>query len=113
MSRVALASELYAEALKGADTGGILQNLPFKLFVLYLARAFKNATGREAKVTWSEYGRCYKGRFVDFEEAVLSLTKDWPDYLGVTVSYPRTQRARGRFIYERTRAGAGKRKTAR
>jgi hypothetical protein len=113
LSRVALAAELYAEALKGADKGGVRQNIPFRLFVLYLAVAFKNATGREAKVTWDDVKGCYKGRFVKFVEAVLSLTKDWPARLDVTFPYPSNPRSRGRYIYNLTRAGAGKRKTAR
>jgi len=113
LSLVAGAAELYAEALKGMDKGGVQQNIPFRMFVLYLARAFKNATGREAKVTWSEYKGCYTGPFVNFVEAVLSLTVDWPERLGGTPSCPRDHRTRGKYIYDLTRAGAGKRKTAR
>jgi hypothetical protein len=113
LSSVALAAELYAAALKGADKGGVRQYVPFRLFVLYLAVAFENATHREAKVTWDDVKRCYKGKFVNFVEAVLSLTKDWPERLDATFSYPRTPRPRGQYIYNLTRAGAGKRKTAR
>ena len=113
LSSVARTAELYATTLKGKDKGGVPQNLPFKLLVLYLARAFKNATGREAKVTWSEHGGCYKGRFINFVERVLSLIKDWPERLDGKFSYPSTPRKRGRYIYELTRAGAGKRRTAR
>jgi hypothetical protein len=51
LSSVARVAELYATTLKGKDKGGVPQNLPFKLLILYLARAFKNATGRDAKVT--------------------------------------------------------------
>ncbi len=44
LSSVARAAELYAAALKGADKGGVRQNIPFRLFVLYLAVAFQSAT---------------------------------------------------------------------
>ena len=110
---VARAAALYAAALKGADKGGVRQNIPFRLLVMYLAVAFRNATDRKAKVTWDDVKACYKGRFVNFVEAVLLLTKDWPARLDVTFSYPSTPRSRGRYIYNLTRAGAGKRKTAR
>ena len=113
LSSVARAAELYAAALKGADKGGVRQNIPFRLFVLYLAVAFQSAADRKAKVTWDDVKGCYKGPFVNFVEAVLSLTKDWPERLDVTFSYPSTPRKRGKYIYELTRAGAGKRKTAR
>jgi hypothetical protein len=113
LSWVALAAELYAAAFKGADKGGVRENMPFRLFVLYLAVAFQNATHRKAKVTWDDVKRCYKGRFFNFVEAVLSLTKDWPARLDVTFSYPSTPRSRGQYIYNLTRAGGAKRKTAR
>ena len=113
LSSVARAAELYAAALKGADKGGVRQNIPFRLFFLYLAVAFQSATDQKAKVTWDDIKGCYKGRFVNFVEAVLSLTKDWPERLDVTFSYPSTPRKRGKYIYELTRAGARKRKTAR
>jgi len=113
LSTVARAAELYAAALKGKDKGGVRRNMPFTVLILCLARAFKNATGREAKVTWSEYKGCYTGRFVNFVEAVLSLIEDWPEHLGVKFTYPNTPRSRGKYIYDLTRAGAGKRKTAR
>jgi hypothetical protein len=89
LSWVARAAELYAAALKGADKGGVRQNVPFRLFVLYLAVAFQNATHRKAKVTWDDVEGCYKGQFVNFVEAVLSLTKDWPARLDVTASTPK------------------------
>jgi hypothetical protein len=113
LASVARAADLKAAALKGKDKGGVRQNTPFRMLILYLALAFKNATGREAKVTWDDVEGCYKGRFVNFVEAVLALTKDWPERLDATFSYPSTPRSRGKYIYDLTRAGAGKRKTAR
>jgi hypothetical protein len=113
LSSVARAAELYAAAFKGADKGGVRQNIPFRLFVLYLAVAFQNATHRKAKVTWDDVKRCYKGRFINFVERVLSLMKGWPERLDGKFSYPSSPRSRGKYIYDLTRAGAGKRKTAR
>jgi hypothetical protein len=40
-----------------------------------LAHAFEQVTGREAKVTWSDYRGQYEGEFVSLVEAVLPIAR--------------------------------------
>jgi hypothetical protein len=69
LSSVALAAQFYSSTLKGRDRGGAPTRLAFRMLIVFLARAFKNATNREAKVTWNEYKDCYTGAFIRFVEA--------------------------------------------
>jgi len=75
-TRVLLASSLeslsakanmYSEAFKRLDAGGVGGMLEFRILVEGLARAFQVATGRPAKVTWNEHEKRFEGDFVKLE----------------------------------------------
>jgi hypothetical protein len=89
--------------------GGAPKMLAFDTLIKGLARAYQNATGRAAKVTWDDYHKCYRGRFVNLVEAVLpavcALAGTTPP-----IPIPQSAHARGKYIYDATRAGAGKKK---
>jgi hypothetical protein len=101
-------ANIYAKQLTGK--GGAHKMVAFDTLIRGLARAYQNATGRAAKVTWSQYDNCYQGRFVNLVEAVLPAVCE---LAGTTppMRCPESAHARGKFIYDATRAGAGKKRT--
>jgi hypothetical protein len=108
LSSVADAAEFRASRLKGKDKGGVPQMLAFRMLVLYLARAFKNATNCDAKVTWNAHTDTFGGKFFRFEEAVLPLARKIAEQSGQPFPFPNSPRSRGKYIYELTRARTGK-----
>jgi hypothetical protein len=70
----------------------------------HLAHAFERATGRPAKVTLDSRGK-YGGHFLELVETVLPLTRDIAQQFGWPMSHSRSTSARGKFVYEHTRAG--------
>jgi hypothetical protein len=102
-----LSNAAYNNARALAGKGGAPKMLAFDTLIEWLSVAYQNATGRAAKVTWNEHDNCYKGRFVNLVEAVLpavcALAGTAPP-----IRIPKSARARGKFIYDATRAGAGK-----
>jgi hypothetical protein len=89
------------------DKGGVPPKMAeFRALVRGLAYALRDATGRLAKVTWNDYTRKYEGDFVELLEITLPLTLTCAERGGWRMSYPRTRRARGRYIYNMTRSGA-------
>jgi len=98
-------SDMYAEGLKLFEKGGAPKMLEFEVFVRDLARGFEVATGREAKVTWNPEEHRFEGQFVLLVENVLQIASTCSERLGIALSFPKTSSARGRYIYEKTRAG--------
>jgi hypothetical protein len=99
----------HANMRKQIDEGGAPKMVAFTALVAGLARAFKLATGKDAKVTRNPYEGRYGGRFITLVEAVLPLVRNLTEHLGASLRYPPTPLARGKFIYEQTRAGRDKR----
>jgi len=79
--------------------------LEFEVLVEGLADAFEELTGRSAKVTWNVLERRYEGDFVNLVETILPLAQSCADSVNLRMSFPGTPFARGRYIYEKTRAG--------
>jgi hypothetical protein len=98
----------YAHALKLMNRGGAPTMLGFGILVRSLARAFEGATGGPAKVTWSEHRETYEGRFVKLVETMLPLALRCAVKFGRPMPCPDSPRARGKYIYEATRAGRHK-----
>jgi hypothetical protein len=91
------------------DKGGAPRMMAFRALVTGLMSAFRIATGREAKVTWNDHRDAYEGRFLAFVEVVLELVLRMKIIEEKPLRYPL---ARGKYIYELTRAGAAKEKHA-
>src|SRR5271166_578227 len=89
-----------------ADKGGPRGMFAFRRLVVGLAREFESATGRAAKVTWSDFHKCYEGRFIDLVDNVLPIVLE----LAPNLPHPRTARARGKYIHAVTRERRRKRK---
>ena len=68
-----------------------------------LAHAFERATGRPAKVTLDSRSK-YGGHFLELVETVLPLTRDIAQQFGWQMSHSPSTSARGKFVYEHTRA---------
>ena len=96
---------IHVQLFKRRDKGGVLSLIEFRALVLGLGHAFRRATGRAAKVTWNEHGRRYEGNFVELVEIVLPLARTCADGYGWRMVCPQTKRARGKYIYDLTRAG--------
>jgi hypothetical protein len=92
-------ANIYATQL--TRKGGAPKMLAFDTLIKWLARAYQNATGRAAKVTWNEHDNCYQGRFVSLVEAVLPVVCA---LAGTTppMRCPQSAGARGKFIYDAT-----------
>jgi hypothetical protein len=98
------AAWIYAKAMR--DEGGRPKMLAFAFLVTWLARAFQNATGSEAKVTWNDHRERWEGKFMAFIEIVLPLVLDIGKQLGQPLPYPKSERARGKYVYDATRRGS-------
>ena len=85
-----------------ADKGGPAGMVAFRMLVSGLARAFENATGRAAKVTWNQYRDRYEGDFVGLVESVFTTVL----VLAPEMPHPESALARGKYIYDSTRLGA-------
>jgi hypothetical protein len=101
-------AEIYAKAF--VHQGGAPRALEFNMLMRTLALAFERATGRAAKVTVDPRGK-YGGDFVELVETMLPLTENCAKQFGWPVSFPKTTRARGKYIYDHTRAGRSISKT--
>jgi hypothetical protein len=110
LSSVADLAGLIAEKLKGADRGGAPKMLAFNALVKISAHAFERATNRAAKATWNGHDGCFGGDFVNLVEAVLPLATRWTETSKKPMRHPKHPKSRAKYIYELTRAGAGKRK---
>jgi hypothetical protein len=117
---LAAAARCYAKAF--SDTGGASKKYPAFDALLFgesvfengLAHAYQRATGRDAKVTWSGHRNGYEGRFLALVEAVLPVAHDIAEKVtGRALACPDTKQARGNYIYNATRAGAGGKKRQR
>jgi hypothetical protein len=83
--------------------GGRPGHASFQALVLALSILFERVVGRPAKATWSEAEGRYKGKFVDFVEAVLPLALDCAKHFNVDARYPKTPLGRGKIIFRNTR----------
>jgi hypothetical protein len=110
LSQVADVADRYANVLRGADKGGPPKMAAFQTLVFWLGLAFKRATGRPAKVTWNAHRGRYEGHFLLLVEAVLPLARRLAGSPERPIRCPDTEQARGKYVYELTRAGAGKNK---
>lgn len=108
LSPVADLAGILAATLKAADKGGRPKMLSFNALVIVLARTFKRAKKKPAKVTWNDHSKRYVGEFMSLVEAVLPLAIRWAGTLDGRMLYPNSLNARGKYIHELTRAGAGK-----
>ena len=97
-------ANMYAKGFS-VDKGGAPKMLEFEVLVEGLADAFEELTGRSAKVTWNVLERRYEGDFVNLVETILPLAQSCADSVYLRMSFPGTPFARGRYIYEKTRAG--------
>ena len=102
-----LANSAHIYANDFDDKGGVLPKMmEFMFLVRGLANAFRDATGRGAKVTWNEYTSKFEGDFVELVEITLPIALKCAEKCGWQMPCPRTKRARGRYIYNMTRSGA-------
>jgi hypothetical protein len=111
LSSVGDAAEFQASRLKGKDKGGVAKKDAFRILVLYLGRAFENATNHKPKVTWNEHTDRFEGKFIRLVEAVLPLARKLAEGSRQPFPFPNSPRSRGKYIYELTRARTGKLKT--
>jgi hypothetical protein len=102
IERLSARAHKYANVF--VDPGGVLKMLEFNVLVRLLAQAFERTSGRAAKVTLDPNGK-YGGDFVELVETMLPLTEDCAKRFGWQMSYPKTTQARGKYIYDHTRAG--------
>jgi hypothetical protein len=102
LSAIALRHE---RMLKVINKGGAPKMVAFGALVTGLARAFKIATGHPGKVTFNHVNGTYGGKFLEFVEVVLPLARHLTEYCKAQLRYPPSPKARGRFVYELTRAG--------
>lgn len=100
-----LSNRAHNDAKAFARKGGAPKMLAFNMLIKRLAAAFEHATGRAAKVTWNEHRKEYGGKFLSLVEAVLPLVLECAESLGSRLPCPRSQRARGKYIFGITRAG--------
>jgi hypothetical protein len=114
---LAAAARRYAKAF--SDTGGAPKKYPAFDALLFgepvfgngLAHAYQPATGDDAKVTWNNHDERYEGRFLDLVEKVLRVASNIAGTVTERrLAYPKTEGARGRYIYDATRAGAKKKR---
>ncbi|HZV04172.1 MAG TPA: hypothetical protein VE999_03690 [Gemmataceae bacterium] len=114
---LAEAARHYAEAEALKDKGGAPKRfIAFDALIKGeegsangLADAYARATGSAAKVTWSEHREQYEGRFLALVEAVLPVARDIAEKAARhEIPFPKTARARGKYVYEATRRGAGR-----
>jgi hypothetical protein len=96
-------ADVYATGFKSFEKGGAPKMLEFQMLVRGLASAFEEFTGRPAKTTWNQYR--HEGDFVELVEAMLPLALTCSKRFGWAMSCSRSRRARGKYIYEMTRAG--------
>ncbi len=109
LSSVAQRARLHAQAIRHMDKGGAPKMLAFKILILYLARAFKTATGRDAKATWNEHKHRWEGNFVNLVESILpSAQRYCVVATDRALRCPAKQKARGKYIYDLTRAGTSR-----
>jgi hypothetical protein len=94
------------------DKGGRPGMVAFQVLVKGLARAFEQATGRKAKVTWHEHRGAYEGRFVNLVEVALPIAAWIAASSGRPLEYPANRKARGYYLSQLTRRAApeGKRR---
>ena len=102
-------AELTGSLAKG-DKGGAPKMLAFNALVKVLAHAFERAKNRPAKVTRNNYTGQFSGEFMSLVEAVLPLAILWAGTPERPMHYPKSPKARGKYIYELTRRGAGKKR---
>jgi hypothetical protein len=95
------------------DKGGASPMIGFRVLVESLRLVFKQATGRDGKVTWNDINCKYSGRFVSLAEAVLPLVGEVSGHLGKSLKLPKTPKARAKYIYEMTRKGSTKKRAPR
>jgi len=77
----------------------------FRALVAGLERAFKEATGRPAKVTRDPSRDVYGGQFLALVEMALPLAEGLASGLGVSLRRPRSSLALGKYLSEQTRKG--------
>jgi hypothetical protein len=112
LGSVADLTDSLAKGLKGTDKGGAPKMLAFNALVKVLAHAFERAKNRPAKVTRNNYTGQFSGEFMSLVEAVLPLAIRWAGTPERPMHYPKSPEARGKYIYESTRRGAGKKRPA-
>jgi hypothetical protein len=79
LEQVSVIMSMYAERLKTLDRGGAPKMRAFEVLAKGLADAYEAATGRQAGVTWDDYGQKYDGEFLKLVEAVLPLAAKLAD----------------------------------
>jgi hypothetical protein len=112
-SRLAKDAAQYAElsaiarrcATRQSDKGCASKRTSFRVLVIKLERAFKEATGRAGKVTRNPAKDRYEGPFFALIEAVLPLAEARANSLGVSLRRPASSVALGKYVSEMTRVG--------
>jgi hypothetical protein len=96
------------------DKGGRPAMIGFRALVTGMGLAFKEATRRDAKVTWNQHREPprYEGLFLQLVEAVLpSVEKIAVESAqSLPLKFPASPQARAKYIYEMTRKGSGKKR---
>jgi hypothetical protein len=103
---VAEVAEVRANLLRILDRGGPAKLAAFDTLVRQLAAVYERAMDRKAKVTWSARRNRFEGAFVELVEAVLPKVAKLSKGSGRPLKLPHSKLARGKYIYEMTRAGA-------
>jgi hypothetical protein len=98
-------ANMYAKGFRLFERGGAPKMLEFQMLVRGLAGAFEQLTGRAAKVTWNAHKSRYEGNFLKLVETILPLAQSCAESVDFRMSFPGTPSARGKYIYEKTRAG--------
>jgi hypothetical protein len=93
------ADELFGKKDKG---GAPKKMVAFSMLVRGLIRAFQRATGKPAKVTWSEIREKYEGKFLSLVEAVLPLALEAACQQKQPMPHPDTAHGRGKYIQRMT-----------
>jgi hypothetical protein len=102
-------AHIYSRGFAVAGAGGAPKMIAFEILVKGLATAFRRVVGRPAKVTWNAHQLRYEGKFVRLVETALPIAQQCVAQLGPKIAYPRSERARGDYIFKMTRSRRVKR----
>jgi hypothetical protein len=105
LNQVSVLTGRLSKALK-LDRGGAPKTYAFKVLANGLADAYEIATGRDARITWNDYGRKqkYKGKFLEFVEAVLPLAAELANMPQLPLRVPVGKYALGKSLSTLTTA---------
>jgi len=101
-----------AEAMKGKKRGRT-RLIAFNYLLEGLAVAYRQATGRAAKLTWNYNEDRFEGPFLRLVEAALPIAKTLADATSKPLPIPKTEGALRQYVHEFTGPTAGKRRRGR